>query len=364
MGGLNRLSGPDGANGLNGLSGFETMQAGLSKVILGEHLRREEAEAVMTSIMKGEATPAQIGGLLTALRIKGETVEEITGFATVMRGQSHRVETDNASLLDTCGTGGSGIHKFNISTISAIISSSVSVRVAKHGNRSASGRAGSADVLEALGVNIHLTPEQARHCLDEIGICFLFSQAFHPSMKYAAGPRKELGMRTVFNMLGPLTNPAGADRQLLGIYDARMTGTIAEVLKELGSSRALVVTSGEGLDEISLSTPTKVSELKDGRITTYELEARDLGLERCGIEEIYGGDAVQNAAIIRDILKGKKGPHRDVVLANSGACIYLAGLADSIAEGVKVAAEAVDSGKAESKLSELIQTTGAFSYVS
>lgn len=346
------------------MSGFEAMQSGLSKVIGGENLSRTEAEGIMSAIMKGEATPAQIGGLLTALRIKGETVEEITGFAGVMRSQANRVDTERTKLLDTCGTGGSGIHKFNISTVSAVISSSVSVRVAKHGNRSASGRAGSADVLEALGVNIHLTPEQAKRCLDEIGICFLFSQSFHPSMKHAAGPRKELGMRTVFNMLGPLTNPAGADRQLLGIYDARMTETIAEVLKELGSARALVVTSGEGLDEISLSSPTKVSELRDGQVRTYELEARHLGLTPCSIEEIYGGDAARNAEIIQGILHGKKGPHRDVVLANSGACIYLAGLAGSIAEGVKTAAEAIDSGLAANKLTQLIQTTGALSYVS
>ncbi|WP_223066634.1 anthranilate phosphoribosyltransferase [Paenibacillus caui] len=346
------------------MSGHEMMQAGISKVVRGEHLSREEAKDMMGIIMKGEATPAQIGGLLTALRFKGETVQEITGFAEAMRNKASSVEVKRTQLLDTCGTGGSGIHKFNISTASAIIASSVSVRVAKHGNRSASGRAGSADVLEALGVNIHLTAEQAKQCLEKIGICFLFAQVYHPSMKYAAGPRKELGIRTVFNMLGPLTNPAGADRQLLGIYDPRMTETIAHVLKELGSSRALVVTSGEGLDEISLSSPTKISELRNGEVKTFEIEAADLGLKSCPLEDVYGGDAARNARIIRDIFQGKKGPHRDIVLANAGACIYIAGQADSIAEGVSIAANAVDSGQAESKLEELIQTTGAFSYVS
>lgn len=250
---------------------METMQSSLSKLIGGQDLSREEARGVMQTIMEGHATHSQIGALLTALRMKGETVEEITGFAEAMRGAGGRVVTERNQLLDTCGTGGSGIHKFNISTVSAIISSSVSVRVAKHGNRSASGRAGSADVLEALGVNIHLTAEQATACLNDIGICFLFAQIYHPSMKHAAAPRKELGVRTVFNMLGPLTNPAGADRQMLGIYDMNKTETIAQVLKELGLKRAMVVTSHDGLDEISVSAPTRVSELRGGEVRTYDI---------------------------------------------------------------------------------------------
>lgn len=343
---------------------MDTVQSSISKLIEGHDLDRCEARNVMQTIMEGRATHSQIGALLTALRIKGETVEEITGFAEAMRGSGGRVVTECSQLLDTCGTGGSGIHKFNISTASAIISSSVSVRVAKHGNRSASGRAGSADVLEALGVNIHLTAEQAKRCLDEIGICFLFAQIYHPSMKHAAAPRKELGIRTVFNMLGPLTNPAGADRQLLGIYDLNKTETIAEVLKELGLKRAMVVTSHDGLDEISISAPTRVSELRGGQIRTYDIHPEDLGLSLHPMQSILGGDAAENAAIIGAVLQGERSPYRDIVLANAGACIYVSGLADSLVEGVNKAADAIDSGVAQAKLDQLITMTEELSYVS
>ncbi|WP_068785265.1 anthranilate phosphoribosyltransferase [Paenibacillus phocaensis] len=346
------------------MTGQQTVQTGISRLIEGQHLAREEARGVMEAIMNGESTPAQIGSLLTALRIKGETVEEITGFAEAMRGASSRIHTETQKLLDTCGTGGSGIHKINVSTTAAIVAASVSVRVAKHGNRSASGRSGSADVLEALGVNIQLDAGQAKRCLDDIGICFMFSQLYHPSMKHAAGPRKELGIRTVFNMLGPLTNPAGADRQVLGIYDGGKTSTIAEVLRELGSKRALVVSSREGLDEISISSPTRVSELKNGEIKTYDLRPEDLGLHTYPLEAMIGGDPQTNAEIVRRVLQGERGAHRDVVLANAGACVYVAGLADDVREGVAIAAEAIDSGKAYAKLEQLIQTTGELSYVS
>lgn len=346
------------------MNGQETVQNGLGRLIEGQSLNRQEARGIMEAIMSGESTPAQIGGLLTALRIKGETVEEITGFAEAMRMHASRLNTETRQLLDTCGTGGSGIHKFNISTTSAIVAASVSVRVAKHGNRSASGRAGSADVLESLGVNIQLSAEQAKRCLDDIGICFLFAQLYHPSMRHAAAPRKELGVRTVFNMLGPLTNPAGADRQVLGIYDRNKTETIARVLRELGSKRALVVTSAEGLDEISISSSTRVSELKNGEVVTYELTPEQLGLRTYNLTEMMGGDPGTNADIIRRVLQGEQGAYRDVVLANAGACIYVSGLADSIREGVVIAAESIDSGKAYSKLEQLIQTTGELSYVS
>ncbi|MCH1639654.1 anthranilate phosphoribosyltransferase [Paenibacillus timonensis] len=346
------------------MTGQVAVQAGISRLIEGRHLAREEARGVMQAIMNGESTPAQIGSLLTALRIKGETVEEITGFAEAMRGASSRIQTESQKLLDTCGTGGSGIHKINVSTTAAIVAASVSVRVAKHGNRSASGRSGSADVLEALGVNIQLDAGQAKRCLEDIGICFMFSQLYHPSMKHAAGPRKELGIRTVFNMLGPLTNPAGADRQVLGIYDGSRTSTIAEVLRELGSKRALVVSSREGLDEISISSPTRVSELKNGEITTYDLQPEDLGLQTYPLEAMIGGDPQTNAEIVRRVLQGERGAHRDVVLANAGACVYVAGLADNVREGVAIAADAIDSGKAYAKLEQLIQTTGELSYVS
>ncbi|MGF7050050.1 anthranilate phosphoribosyltransferase [Paenibacillus sp. DS2015] len=349
---------------VNHIKDTELLQSSIAKLIKGTSLTRQEARNIMESIMVGSATHTQIGGLLTALRIKGETIEEITGFAEAMRGAGSRMVTESEHLLDTCGTGGSGIHKFNISTTSAIISSAVSVRVAKHGNRSASGRAGSADVLEALGVNINISTEQAKRCLDEIGICFLFAQIYHPSMKYAAAPRKELGIRTVFNMLGPLTNPAGADRQLLGIYDRNMTETIAHVLKELGLKRALVVSSMDGLDEISISAPTQVSELRGGKVNTYSIHPHDLGLDIHPIEDVLGGDAAQNAQIIQSVLQGTKSPYRDVVLANAGACIYVSGLSESIAEGVKLAAEAIDNGKAYDKLNQLILMTGEQSNVS
>lgn len=336
----------------------------LSRVVMGEHLARAEARQVMEDIMDGHATSAQIGAILAALRLNRETVEEITGFAEAMRSKCNLVQTNREQLLDTCGTGGSGIHKFNISTLSAIIASSVSVRVAKHGNRSASSKAGSADVLEALGVNIHLTSEQAAKCLDEIGICFMFAQVYHPAMKHAAAPRRELGVRTIFNMLGPLTNPAGADRQLLGIYDHSRTETVAAVLRELGLKRAMVVSSEDGLDEISLSAPTRVSELRHGEITTYELTPEDIGLRTQPLTEVLGGDATLNASLMHRVLQGERGAIRDIVLANTAACIYVAGQADSIREGVRIAADAIDSGKAQSKLEQWIETSGGLSHVS
>jgi len=342
----------------------QIMQTGIKCLIEGKNLTRVEAREIMGAIMEGGASPAQIGSLLTALRIKGETVEEITGFAEAMRGFGTHVATESARLLDTCGTGGSGIHKFNISTASAIISSAASVRVAKHGNRSASGKTGSADVLEALGVNIHLNADQAKQCLDSIGICFLFAQIYHPSMKHAAAPRRELGVRTVFNMLGPLTNPAGADRQLLGIYDRSKTETVATVLKELGSKRAMVVSSLDGLDEISISAPTQVSELRDGVVSTYEINPCDLGLRIHPLEDVLGGDAAENAAIITSVLQGQISPYRDIVLANAGACIYVAGLSDSLAGGVERARTVVDSGQALIKLEQLVAMTEELTYVS
>ncbi|NQX44805.1 anthranilate phosphoribosyltransferase [Paenibacillus tritici] len=342
----------------------QLIQSGIAGLIEGRDLTRTQAREIMGTIMEGAASPAQIGALLTALRIKGETVEEITGFAEAMRGHGTHVLTERSQLLDTCGTGGSGIHKFNISTASAIISSAASVRVAKHGNRSASGRAGSADVLEALGVNIHLNADQARQCLDSIGICFLFAQIYHPSMKHAAAPRRELGVRTVFNMLGPLTNPAGADRQLMGIYDLNKTETVARVLGELGSKRAMIVSSLDGLDEISISAPTQVSELKQGVVTTYEITPQELGLSQHPLEDVMGGDAAENAAIITTVLEGQMNPYRDIVLANAGACIYVAGLAATLREGVDRAREVVDSGAALRKLEQLKAMTKELDYVS
>jgi len=342
-----------------------TMQSALARLIGKGDLSREQARGVMELIMGGEATAAQIAGVVMALRMKGETTEEITGFAEVMREHSNRVSTEQQGLLDTCGTGGSGIHKFNISTASAIIAAAGGVRVAKHGNRAMSGKAGSADVLEALGVNINLTAEQAGACLDEIGICFMFAQLFHPSMRHAAGPRRELGVRTIFNMLGPLTNPAGADRQLLGLYDRERTATVAEVLGRLGLKRALVVSSHDGLDEISISDATQISELTGGEVRTYTMTPEELGLTRRSIGEVLGGDAHTNAAIIRGIFAGKeRGAYRDIVLANAGACLYVGGKADTVKDGVQAAAAIIDSGAAHDKLEQLIRRTGEAAHVS
>ncbi|WP_338551719.1 anthranilate phosphoribosyltransferase [Paenibacillus sp. KS-LC4] len=341
-----------------------TMQSALTKLIGSEHLSREEARSVMDIIMNGDATPVQIAGVVTALRMKGETKDEITGFAQAMRAHSSHVQTEQEGLLDTCGTGGSGIHKFNISTSSAIIAAAAGIRVAKHGNRAMSGKAGSADVLEALGVQITLTPEQAEECLKQVGICFMFAQLYHPSLRHASVPRKELGIRTIFNMLGPLTNPAGADRQLIGLYDAKKTDTVASVLAELGVKRAMVVSSNDGLDEISISAPTRVSELRGGEVRTYEITPEELGLTRYPISEVLGGDPAANAAIIRGIFSGEqRGAYRDIVLANAGACIYVGGAAASLTDGVKIAADMIDSGLAEQKLLGLIQTTGELTHV-
>lgn len=342
-----------------------TMQGAIQKLVSGINLTRSEACDVMRQIMSGEATGAQIGAAAIALRMKGETKDEIAGLAEVMRSFSNRVDSSRTGLLDTCGTGGSGISKFNISTASSLIASAAGINVAKHGNRAMSGKSGSADVLEALGVNINITPQQAKNCLDEVGICFMFAQLYHPSLKYAAAPRKEIGTRTIFNMLGPLTNPANADRQLLGLYDASKTEVIAEVLQELGIARALVVSSDDGLDEISISAATKVSELKDGQVTTYHITPEELGLTRYPLDELLGGEPAYNAQIIREIFDGKrKDGYREIVLANAGACIYLGGLAQSHREGVAVAAHIIDSGKAAQKLTQLIEKTGELTHVS
>ncbi|MBB6735747.1 anthranilate phosphoribosyltransferase [Cohnella zeiphila] len=341
-----------------------TMPQALARLTGGGDLTLEEARGVMSLIMKGEATPSQIAGVVVALRMKGESVDEITGFAEAMRSFSDRVSTEREDLLDTCGTGGSGIHKFNISTSSAIIAAAAGARVAKHGNRAMSGKAGSADVLEALGVNIGLTAEQAAECLERTGICFMFAQLYHPALKHAAVPRRELGVRTIFNMLGPLANPANADRQLMGLYDRSRTETVANVLKRLGLKRAMVVGSHDGLDEISISAPTRISELRNGEVTTYDISPEEIGLDTVPLGEVKGGDAAVNAAIIRRVLAGERSAYRDVVLANAGACIYVAGRADSLADGVRVAALTIDSGKALDKLQQWIATTGEVSYVS
>ncbi|MGN7381145.1 MULTISPECIES: anthranilate phosphoribosyltransferase [unclassified Paenibacillus] len=336
----------------------------IAKVISGQHLERAEASEVMSAIMDGEATSAQIGSLMTAMRMKGETIDEITGFAESMRSKANRVRTEQFDLLDTCGTGGDGANTFNISTASAIVAAAGGIRVAKHGNRAMSSRSGSADVLEKLGVNIQLNSVQAADCLNRIGICFMFAQDFHPSMKHAAGPRRELGVRTVFNLLGPLTNPAGADRQLLGVFDRSKTELLAHVLNALQLKRGLVVASYDGLDEISISAPTQVTELLEGEVRTYTISPEELGLRTYPLQEVSGGDAETNAQIIHSILDGRQGAYRDIVLANAGACFYVAGRCSSLRDGVQLAAEVIDSRRASRKLDELIHCTGELSHVS
>jgi anthranilate phosphoribosyltransferase len=345
-------------------SNKSVVQEAINSVIEGGSLTRSGAQAVMEAIMDGEATAAQIGALLATLRMKGETVEEVAGFAAGMRAKLDTFPLSSEGLLDTCGTGGDGANTINISTASAIVAAAGGVRVAKHGNRAMSSKSGSADVLEALGVNISLGRAEAAECLKAVGICFMFAQVYHPSMRHAAAPRKELGLRTVFNLLGPLANPAGADRQLLGVFDRSMTELMANVLKELGTKRALVVGSHDGLDEISLSSSTRVTELSGGEVRTYDIVPDDLGLRACSIDDIRGGDAHENARTIRRVFAGERGAYRDIVLANAGACFYVTGISKTLQEGVKRAADAIDSGKAQQKLDDLARFTEELGNVS
>lgn len=329
----------------------------ISKIIQGQDLTREQAKSIMDEIMGGRATPAQIGGFLTAMRMKGETVDEITGFAQSMRENAQTISPDVPFLTDTCGTGGDGAHTFNISTAAAIVASAAGVPVAKHGNRSVSSSSGSADVLERLGVAIDLGPQDVARCIEEIGLGFMFAPVFHGAMKHAIGPRRELGVRTVFNMLGPLTNPAGAGGQLMGVYSEELTEPVARVLGNLGVKRAMVVYSRDGLDEISVCAPTLVSELNGGEINTYLLNPEEYGFSKAESSDIKGESPEHNAQIIIALLKGEKGAKRDILLLNAGAAIYVGGGAETLAEGIAKAAKAIDSGKAYVKLLQLIEFT-------
>jgi len=331
----------------------------IEKLVNRVNLSEAETIDVMNQIMTGEATPLQVASFLTALRVKGETVEEITGAARVMREKAHRVNVGSKTVLDTCGTGGDQKGTFNISTASAFVVAGAGVNVAKHGNRSVSSQSGSADVLGALGVKIDAPKERVEACIDKVGIGFLFAPLLHEAMKYAVQPRRDIGIRTVFNLLGPLTNPAMASHQLLGLYSGELVGVVAHVLKNLGSVRAMAVHGLEGLDEISLCGPTKVAELRNGQVKEYTIEPESLGLKKCRLEDLRGGNAEASAAIVRGVLRGDKGPARDVVLLNSGAALYVSGTAATIAEGLRLAAESIDSGKARQKLEQLIQMTNA-----
>jgi anthranilate phosphoribosyltransferase len=316
----------------------------IAKLVRCESLTEAEASAAFETIMRGDATPIQIAGFIVALRMKGETVDEITGFARTARALATPIEVDG-DLLDTCGTGGDGLATFNISTLAAIVAAACGVKVAKHGNRAASSLCGSADVLEQLGVKIDLGPEGVARCIDEAGIGFLFAPIFHPSFRFAGLPRKELGVRTVFNVLGPLCNPAGARYQALGVADANLAGKMADVLSRLGVERAIVFHAGDGMDELSVSGPSLVIEIDGGR-KEYQLDPADLGLKPADPQSVRGGGPEDNARIAREILGGATGPRRDVVLLNASAALRAAGRAKDWREGIGAAAEAIDSGRA------------------
>ena len=327
----------------------------IARLIEREDLRAEEAEAVMQEIMLGEATPSQIGAFLIALRMKQETAEEILGCARAMRAHAKKVTTRRSPVVDTCGTGGDGLGTFNISTVVAFVIAGAGLAVAKHGNRSVSSRCGSADVLECLGATIDLGPDETSRCLDDIGIGFLYAPRLHPAMKHAATPRREMGARTVFNLLGPLTNPASASIQLLGVYDAGLTDTVAQVLSHMGTQCALVVHGADGLDELSVTGINKVTQLQGGGIDTYYLDPQDLGLPRADIASLRGGLPEDNAKTMRSLLQGEKGAKRDTVLLNAAAALFAADKAADFKEGLNVAAETIDSGRALAKLDQFIQ---------
>ncbi len=332
------------------------IQEAIAKLIEKKDLTQEEAEAVMNQMMEGKATDAQIGGFLIALRIKGETIDEIAACARVMREKASTINPKVDMLVDTCGTGGDKSGTFNISTTAAFVVSGAGVAVAKHGNKSVSSKCGSADVLKQLGVNIELSPEEVEKCIESVGIGFMFAPLFHGAMKYAIGPRKELATRTVFNVLGPLTNPANAKAQIMGVFDEKLTEPLAEVLGKLGSKHAFVV-HGNGLDEITIEAATKVSEFKDGHVMTYEIKPTDFGMKLGSLDEVKCSSLEENAKALTDVLKGEKGAKRDIVLLNAAAAIVAAGKSDNLKDGIKLAEESIDSGKAMEKLEKLKEFT-------
>jgi anthranilate phosphoribosyltransferase len=331
----------------------------IALAVSGKSLTIDEASQVMEEIMNGQVTPAQFGAFVTAMRLKGETVEEIAGLARVMRAKAVRVVIDEP-VVDTCGTGGDSSGTFNISTAAAFVAAGAGLKIAKHGNRAMSSKCGSADVLEALGVKIELTPEQVQRCLKEIGIGFMYAPAFHPAMKYAAAPRREIGIRTVFNILGPLTNPAGAQAQVLGVADDTLVDKMTAVLKMLGCRHAIVVHGEDGLDEMTVTGKTRVCELKNDCMETYVVLPEDFGLKRVSLEDIKGGTASGNAILLRDILGGLSGPKRDAVLLNAGAALLAGDRVASLSQGLEIACVAIDSGKALEKMDQFIKLTQSF----
>lgn len=333
------------------------MQAAIRSVTERRDLPEADMIEVMRLIMTGEATPAQIGGFLIGLRMKGETVDEITAAARVMRELATPVPVSGEHLVDTCGTGGDGASTFNISTASAIVTAAAGARVAKHGNRSVSSSCGSADVLEAAGVNLDLGAEEVARCVEEIGVGFLFAPKHHSAMKHAIGPRKEMGVRTLFNLLGPLTNPAGAPNQVLGVFSADWLEPLARVLGKLGSRHVLVVHADDGLDEISIGSSTQIAELKDGEVSTYRVSPEQFGMEVGKVDELAVPDAAASLAMINAVFDGADGAARDIVLLNAGAAVYVSGLASSLENGIELARQAVASGVAKQKFKQLIETS-------
>lgn len=331
------------------------MKEYLQKIIDHENLTQEEATAAFDTIMSGEATPAQIGAFIAALRTKGETAEEIAGGAASMRRHAVRIEVGDLDVVDTCGTGGDSSHTFNISTCAALVVAGAGVPVAKHGNRSITSKSGSADVLAELGVNLEATPDAIGRCIREAGIGFMFAPKMHPAMKYAMGPRKELGVRTIFNMLGPMTNPAGARRQVLGVFSPGLTELFAKVLALLGSDRVMIVHGDDGLDEITTTTTTTVGELRDGEVRTYSFDPRDLIGDYADGAALLGGETTENAGIVREVLEGKAGPRRDIVCLNAAAGIVAGGRAEDVAGGWALAQQSIDSGAAAGALDKLVQ---------
>jgi anthranilate phosphoribosyltransferase len=336
----------------------------LNNVVNRIDLSTEEMIAVMRQVMTGNATPAQIGGFLVALRMKGETIDEITGAATVMRELATKVEVNQHLLVDTCGTGGDGANLFNVSTASAFVVAAAGGRVAKHGNRSISRTTGSADVLEAAGINLTITPEQVVRCVDALGVGFMFAPAHHSAMKHAIGPRKELGLRTIFNMLGPMTNPAAVKRQVIGVFNAALCRPMAEVLARLGSEHVMVVHAKDGLDEISIAAETHVAELKNGLVTEYTIKPEDFGLASKSLIGLSVNHAQQSLDLIFDALGKRRGEHAqkaaDIIALNAGAAIYVSGVAATMAEGVEMARDAIGSGLAAEKIRELAAFTEVF----
>ncbi|MGD8673879.1 MAG: anthranilate phosphoribosyltransferase [Thiogranum sp.] len=336
------------------------MQSAIRSVTERRDLSEDEMLDVMRLIMTGAATPAQIGGFLIGLRMKGETVEEITAAARVMRELATPVPVAVEHLVDTCGTGGDGASTFNISTASAIVTAAAGAQVAKHGNRSVSSSCGSADVLEAAGVNLELTAEQVAQCVEKIGVGFLFAPMHHSAMKHAIGPRREMGVRTLFNLLGPLTNPAGAPNQVLGVFSAYWLNLLAQVLGRLGSRHVMVVHADDGLDEISIGAATQVAELKNGSVSCYRISPEQFGMQTGGVDTLGVADAAASLAIINAVFDDTPGPARDIVLLNAGAAIYVSGVADSLGSGVEMARRALSSGAARRKFQQLIEMSNSF----